>query len=83
MMTLHDLRAEPRSLPVALAQQLAACRPKDPRLALLNSLYLDLSPADALRCRAEIHAIRCARRGETPAVPTPSSMRIVSANLTT
>jgi len=63
--TLHDLRAEPRSLPVALAHQLAVTKPGDVRLTLLNALYLDLNPADKLRCLGELNACRRARRGES------------------
>lgn len=71
MMTLHDLRAEPRPLPVALANQLAACKPGDVRLGLLNRLYCDLSPGDKLRTIAELHQIRSARRGESLAQVRP------------
>ena len=62
MMTLQDLRAEPRPLPIALAQQLVLCRPGDPRLPLLNGLFRDLSPADKLRCQGELYECRRARR---------------------
>ena len=60
--TLDALRAPVRPLPIALAQQLALTRPKDPRLALLNSIYMDLSPADKLRCQGELYECRRARR---------------------
>ena len=71
MTTLQDLRAEPRPLWQALAHELARTRPGEARLNLLNSLYRDLTPADALRCRAELHAVRAARRGESPAQVSP------------
>ncbi len=67
MTTLHDLRAEPRPMWQALAQQLAACRPSDVKLKLLNDLYCRMSPSEKLACRAELHAIRCARRGQIEA----------------
>jgi hypothetical protein len=41
MTTLHDLRAEPRSLPVALAHELARTKPGEARLKLLNGIYLE------------------------------------------
>ena len=71
MMTLHDLRAEPRPLWQAIAHQLVDCRPGDRRLPLLNSLYCDLSPADKLRCQGELWACRRAKRAEMLAEVTP------------
>lgn len=56
------LTEAPRPYPVALAEQLSKCRPKDPRLDLLNRLFRDMTPADQLRVRATLHAIRAARR---------------------
>ena len=72
MMTLHDLRAEPRPLWQALAHQLVDCRPGDRRLPLLNSLYRDLSPADKLRTLGELDQCRRAKRAQLLAqVVTP------------
>ena len=48
----------------ALAHQLVLCKPSDPRLPLLNSLYRDLGPADKLRCLAELDQCRRARRAQ-------------------
>lgn len=56
-----------RTYPIFLAHQLAQCRPGDPRLPLLNGLYIDMLPIDKLRVLAELHEIRKARRGEVEA----------------
>lgn len=58
----RPLDEAPREYPVALAEQLSRCKPADPRLALLNSLYSRMSPADQLRVRATLYAIRSTRR---------------------
>lgn len=61
---LRGLSAPLRTYPTALAEQLAACRPGEVRLKLLNSLYLDLSMADKLACLAALESARRARRIE-------------------
>lgn len=65
---LRGLGDPVRTYPEALADQLAACRPGDARLRLLNRLYCDLTPADKLRTQGELHRIRLARRGEIFAI---------------
>lgn len=51
-----------RALPDALAREITKAKPNSLRMVTLNSLYARLSPADKLKCQAEMHAIREARR---------------------
>ena len=51
-----------RVLPDALARALANEKPGSLRVTVLNALYNRMSPADQLRCKAEVHHIREARR---------------------
>ena len=53
-----------RSLPVALAHCLMTARLGTGRMALLDRAFLRLMPADRLRCRAELHACREAKRAQ-------------------
>lgn len=52
-----------RELPVALAQTFVRTKPDSPRLETLNRLFVSMSLADQLRCRAELFECREARRG--------------------
>lgn len=58
------LHQKPRDLPIALAHRFAEAKPGDPVLEVLNRLYRNLKPSDKLRCRAELHECRAAKRGE-------------------
>jgi len=48
---------------VLLAHQLARARPGTPELQRLERLYPILKPVEQLACRAELHAMRTAKRG--------------------
>lgn len=54
--------ARVRVFPDALARELANEKPDSLRVVVLNALYNRMSPADQLRCKAELHRIRTARR---------------------
>lgn len=49
--------------PIVLARQLANEKPGTRRMELLNRLFARLSPADKLRCQAEIAQCKAAKRG--------------------
>lgn len=55
-----------RELPVALAHAFSEPRPfaDQARTAMLNRIFGTLSPADQLRCRAEVLECREAKRGK-------------------
>jgi hypothetical protein len=55
--------ARRRDLPIALAHVVAGTKPYSLALERLNRLYAGLTPADQLRCRAELLECREARRG--------------------
>jgi len=61
--------AEQRPLPVALAHEFAALKwgKEGKRLDMLNRIYLELSPADRMRCRIELAQCRRAKMGEVRA----------------
>lgn len=65
---LRGLGEPIRSYPLALADQLARCKPGDLKLKLLNDLYCRMTPAHQLAVRGELHRIRTAKRGESLAV---------------
>ena len=72
-MTVLTLTRTCTSAGVALARQIAATRLNDGRMRALQAAYTELEPAEKLRCKAEMLAIRRAKRGETKAeiVETP------------
>lgn len=58
-------KAKVRALPIALAHCIAATPLSNwQRMTLLNRVYYTLSPADKLRCKAELELCRMAKRGE-------------------
>lgn len=58
-----DLHPPAAPFPIVLARQLANEKPGTRRMELLNRLFARLSPADKLRCQAEIAQCKAAKRG--------------------
>lgn len=65
---VRRLQVQARPLPMALAHCFATTKLGNAkRMELLNRVYLQLSPADQLRCKGELRLCRAAKREQVQA----------------